>query len=332
MLFSHHTADSPAIKRSKGSKFGRLVFIIIILSSIAYGVNILYRQKDRILFKFKEDSYKELENKLSAIEKNKIRYDTPEVKEFLDLLKALLKDTNEDGYLHYMQGRLYFSIFSDPIEGNEFLFRNFIFSGYLEKGNFMPQLKKNFWQESILSYRKAILLSIPQEMIETAEKNLGYLYFWGGKSFSRSGYKYAEKNRFDKVYDLYNILLVENVPNWENLKNYFSEDNIRLFESVYYLKTGNTPLAFTRINKLSISEDIELRNMANYLAGSFMGKQNKKKTQFAYYSKINLETFLLNNKWFLAEYNFLLRFLGYDRLAAEVLNKYEKMTLEKTIF
>ncbi|MDH5717263.1 MAG: hypothetical protein OEZ22_06460 [Spirochaetia bacterium] len=334
MLFSHHTAGKHVKKKSNAEKLFNFIFWIIIISSFIYGVQYLYNQKDRILFNFQKDRYSEIENKLISLSENLKTSEIEnkdEIKNLSNLLSALLKDHEDDGYLYFLYGKLYFILFNKPFHYNDNLYRNFLFNLYLEKNDFYDRLNKDYWSKALIYFRKSMLLTIPESYIETAKENLSFLYFWGGRPYWKAGYELIKENISKKfTFDMYNIFLLEDTPDWEKLNADFDSDHINLWQSFYYLNTKNTPLAFSKLNKLALSENINLRNMAQYLLGYLAGKQNKMKTQFHFYSMINLETFLPQNKWFLQEYYIVIRFLGYEKLAAQVLKNYEPMVLSKS--
>lgn len=340
MPANYHSYDNTKRNSSSGGGFFKLIFILVLLTSFIWLCYYLYSSKERLLFYIETNKYEQVEKQLQKtlqLLKVKKSNGIKEVIETQLLLKQLIQDHPDDGRLYKYKADLYYQMFLTNIKKNQKIYDSLFFRAFINRYKFPLDLSKKHWNSAMVSYSRALQL-----ILKSAEKNqvrnkLIELNLWGGKPYWQNGIELIEKLKEDQpkstTIQLFRVLLGETEPEWDIIKPIFRKNLLKFFKGLYHLRTGNEPRGFSYLKKLSkLKDDTEwnLKNNSTYILSSLMKKQKKKRSQLAYYKKINLDEFLVREPWFLSEYNYILRFLGKKKKSAKLLLKYEKLINKKS--
>lgn len=339
MAAKHIHHESPQ-KSKKGRK--TLVFFFIFLLLAGAAALEFYRNQTRYLFLIHRDRYAMLERQASVIlneAKSNDKAALEHLASFQDSLLKLRHDHPSDAYLPYLHGKLLSDTFFLPVEKNPALIVRLLFDLQVDHYSFPKELDAGLWKRSILLLRSALAMESTPGVSEQSQTELARLYFWGGLNYWETGHKYislektGEERENDIYVHLYQIILQKQPPDWEVLGKTFDEPSLKLLKSIYFLRSGNTPLAYSLLRELHAdTEHPEVRNMALYVSGHQFGKRRNLRQQLYYYRAIDPEDFLRSNPWFLEEYHFLLRFFGAREEASRFLARYEPLVLNPEKF
>ena len=334
---SYYTSQGSYSARTKSKPWGKLIFFLFIVGLFAFGGYQLYLNKDRILFYFQKDKYKQLKAKLqtaySVINSENTIDNEETVKSTIELLENLSADHPTDPQVFAFKGHLYYKIFARKVKPR--LLLDLFFTDYLDRYKFAAELDHMNWRNAMIAYRKSLALEVEEADRKQIIENLARLYLWGGRAYFESGYVHLRKRKDNStIASLYNVILTQREPAWGLLEKEFSKELTDFLKALYFLKTGNEPGGFSILKDLAVAEFEQdgpltkaLQNNAKYLLGNIMGRQKKWKSQLKNYSTIEFASFLEKNPWFLKEYNYLLRYLGKKKEATAFLSKYEKRVI-----
>lgn len=329
MTVKEYQLKNTGFKKRNYRRFFLFLFLILFTGALAAGGGWVYLNYDRLLFYFKHDKYSELIDRISTLEDRLLTEGSTgdlSDEELSSLLESLAVDHGSDGYLYYLKGRYHHVLFRASVREAEGLYRDLFFRIYLDRYNFFESLDRENWQNALLSLRKALALGIPGKEAKHVASLLASLYLWGGKPYWQSGRTLLREYEIgnSEAGNLYRILFGRKTPDWQSIGEKHPDELITFFKGLYALRNGNTPGGFSYLKKLSDSENTALKNNALYLTAYTRGRFKRQWARVYHYRRIELDEFLQRNPWFLAEFNYWLRFLGQRREAAALLRDYAK--------
>ncbi len=300
-----------APEKKKNKKFLYfLLFFFIFITIIA--IYVLYNY-EQFQFYFQEDKYTYIEKQYQIIEQ---QYPLPldRVKKLEDHLSELIADNPADPKLFFYRGKLYYMIFNLPFKKNNIL-SDVFFNRFIGKYHFSVHLDKSKWQNAIASFKKALILQLPQVLQKEAHKTLIHLYLLGETSYLNEAYKLTQmlEDESDNFLDIFkseklnpshsldtisadqkkrsidlrysqniskhllNIIICKEVPNWKILKKVYNKAQIKFFKAIYFLNLGNRPYGFSLLKEIIKAEDIFDQNIIDnsYYLMGYINKQLK---------------------------------------------------------
>ena len=329
-------------KKNTGPRLFKIIIVTVLLLALFACGYWVYQNKERLLFYIQKDKYSKIEQdidrlialtgkiriNISGTDQSEIRKDLLILSDdLLNRIGNLQKDHPEDGFLYFLQGKINYHLFQTWSESDVNHKTNLIFEIYINRYRFPATVENDLFYKAILSLRKALILKVNTNYSLQAVNWLIDLYFWGGLPYWHSGFTVAKNEKITDNITLnsFNVLFAEKMPAWDTLQKSMPSQNVDLLKGIYYLKTGNSPVGFSLLNSLiDQNENIPVKNNALYLMGELIGRKNRNRKQLFYYDKIDLQEFIAREPWFLEEYHFLLRFLGENQKAVELLNTFEK--------
>lgn len=333
--------------KKKGSgKFLSFVFLVTFIG-IAIGAFFAYKNADKVIFYFRSDKYKELEKQLTNINKNRQKGESTDglnavqfqkqqeaQNKFLSLLQFSIEENPADARLFFMKGIFYAEGFLATLRKNPEIYSDFLFNEYINKNTNLIGLNETYQTKAKLAFRKALVLELSDEMTQKVNSYLGLMYFWAGKESWRESQNTIPKNinvvSGIPITDLLKIMSGNGAPTWTSLAQSFPADDIKLWQMLHYMHSGNSPIAFSIARELiHKAGNPRLGNYAAYLMGKNSRKYRSQREQLYYYQMIDLEEFLPKNPWFLSEYSTLLRFLGKQKESTRILTEYENKFKKK---
>ena len=327
--------DINSKKKTNTARPNHGIGIFIMVSLLITACIILFLKYDKISFYIKKDKYQVFETACVQIVKNK-NIDSNYVKKLITQISSLISTYPNDPILYYYQGKFNSFLFNQYIRENPDTLINIYFDQFISKYNFYSYFKKDIWEASIVSFRKALALQLPKQFYTETYQNLSYLYLLGGAPYFNEASLFT--NLLDKKVSIYKELLYitsgKETPNWEILQKIFNEKQIDFLKTIYYLKVGNTPAAFSILNTLiTIDQDnltIEEKTLVNnsiYLLGYINEINGNMRKKAEHLSHIDAKFFIKRHKWFFEEYTYLLRFLGDLRVADKFIMENESIYL-----
>ena len=335
--------DPKKKKNKKSNIFNFFILFMLILFIIS--AIVAFIQYDKIAFYIQKDKYKIFEQECLNITRYKT-INKDKIEKLLIKIQTLLKTYSNDPILYYYEGKLNAILFNKPIADSPDAITNIMFDVFLSKYKFYPYLDKNIWHKSIISFRKSLILNLPSKFKTDVYQNLAYLYLIGGEPYLQESLLFTEKITSEniKTKELLNVIFPKQIPNWENLTKFFNKDQINFLKSIYFLKIGNTPVAFSLLTQLTLLEidnianeqnlkeidstiNITLINNSLYLLGYLNEINNNLQLKAKHLSKINAKYFIPQHKWFFDEYVYLLRFLGDFKTVDKFIAEYENVYL-----
>lgn len=324
-------------KKPKKNRGTRSFVFLLVLASISYSSYWGYSNHERLFYYFKKDKYSNVESELAQAKKS-IK-NKKQINSTLELLDKLITDHPHDAYLYYLKGQLNYLFFRQFIH-NQWTFKDIVFHIYINRYKMPSEINKQQWTLAISSFRKALALKVDKKVVDNLKRNLASLYVWGGLPYWQTGRELlirAKENEANQVRkSFFNILLLKSEPDFNLLSKKFPKSLVDFWHSIYFLKIGNAPRGFSGLKKianLKVEGDnqnlLDLKNYANFILADTFAKQKKKRRVLAYYAKIDLKSFLPKHKWFLDEYERLLRFLGRKPQAIAFRHRYDKLVNNK---
>ncbi len=322
----------------------RLIVWLVLLLLVGGSAYATYYFREWIFFRFENDQQGEILRRLAeSVEVVRSKATGQEVAteiakdktltEFFALLDSMKNVESLMGVVQFARGKVLFELFAIVPARNRSLYYDIFFLEFVERYAMPKQLDAVAWQQAILSLRKAMALNLPDELKKEAARLLAELYLWGGRPFWTSAYELLEQHspgKEETIRHLFNIMLARNTPDFEKLTAIFSEEPVLLWQAIYYLKAGNTPLAYSILYKLAdAGEEAQIRNNALYLLGRIQGKEKRHRQQIYYYRRIDAVEFLPRAPWFLDEFAYVLRFVGDSGESQRFIAQYEKIVLEQ---
>lgn len=342
--FSTH---NKTVKRDR-SRYFTYAFIFLLASAFAAFIYYVVLNSPRILFYFRENKYSEIERlharALEAVISEK-RSETPqkkatliEVTEFLDLAHALQKDHRDDAILYFHEATLLDEMVRRQLSVEPQALVGLMFREFISRPAFPPEFDHDLWQRAILTGRRARALgaggSLNEILLQKLTEAEIEVYLIGGKPWWESAHDLTANMPGARKLPAWHLIeagLSTSTPDFELIKAAYGTMIAGFAKGVYYMKAGNSPLGISNFRDLSQNQaDAVTRDYALYALGYLSGREKRVKDQLYYYKQIRFPEFAPANPYYVAEYHYLLRFLGQKSEADQLMRAWEEMKTQKT--
>lgn len=336
--FSIH---NKTVKRDKSRYF---TYIFILLLVVAAGAFVYYvvLNSPRILYYFRENKYSEIERAhteaLKAIQnlsrqnsnKNAFVQEIPaEVEDFLTLAHTLQKDHGDDPILFYHEASVLNELVRRSVADTPQALVELLFRDFVAKPKFPKEIDEKVWQQALLTGRRALALGLPAAMAQKLYESQLDVYLLGSRPWWQSAEEAALLAPAVKKMPAWHLMqagLVKEPPDFDLLKASYGASVATYAKSVYYLRSGNSPLGVSSLRELAKnSADAFAKDIALYTLGSLSGRDKRIRDQLTYYKEIRFQEFAPEFPFFVPEYHYLLRFLGSKSEADQLMKTWEEM-------
>jgi hypothetical protein len=340
--FSTH---NKTLKRDKSRYFTYAFIFLLLLAGSAF-VYYVILNSPRILYYFRENKYSEIERAhASAIEAIQTlpaeqmanaktgALTLPQVQEFLELSHALQKDHREDPILIYHEATVLDEIIRRQVAENPQALLALLFREFIGRPAFPVELDRELWQRALLAGRKARALGLPEVLAaRLAEVELD-VYLLGGRPWWESAQEIASSSAAAKKLPSWHLMqagMARETPDFALVQTAFGPTTAAFAKAIYYLRSGNSPLGISNLRDLSRNQaDAFARDHALYTLGFLSAREKRLRDQLFYYKQIRFAEFAPRYPFFVPELNYLLRFLGQQGEADQMMKAWEELKAQE---
>jgi hypothetical protein len=340
--FSTH---NKTVKRDKSRYFSYAFIFLLILAASAF-VYYVILNSPRILYYFRENKYSEIERAHAAAieaiqslpgeQAGQVKNGAlalSEVRDFLELAQALQKDHREDPILIYHEATVLDEIIRRQVSEKPQALLVLLFREFIGRPAFPAEFDRELWQRALLAGRKARALGLPEVLsARLAESELD-VYLLGGRPWWESAQEIVLSNPAAKKLPAWHLMqagMAREAPDFALLQTAFGPTTAAFAKGVYYMRSGNSPLGISSFRDLSKSQaDAVARDHALYTLGFLSARDKRIRDQLFYYKQIRFNEFAPSYPFFVAELNYLLRFLGQQGEADQMMKAWEELKAQE---
>jgi hypothetical protein len=340
--FSTH---NKTIKRDRSRYFTYAFILLLLLAGFAF-VYYVVLNSPRILYYFKENKYSEIERvhaeAIKAIQalpaeqaanNENAALALPEVQDFLELAHTLQKDHREDPILIYHEATVLDEIIRRQVAEKPNALLALLFREFIGRPTFPTEFDQKVWQSALLAGRKARALGLPELLsARLAEAELD-VYLLGGSPWWESSQEIVALNPAARKLPSWHLIqagMARETPDFALIQAAFGPSTAAFAKGIYYIRSGNSPLGISNLRDLSKKQaDAFARDHALYTLGFLSGREKRIRDQLFYYQQIRFSEFAPRYPFFVGELNYLLRFLGQQSEAEQMMKAWEELKAQE---
>lgn len=340
--FSTH---NKTVKRDKSRYFSYAFIFLLLLAGSAF-VYYVILNSPRILYYFRENKYSEIERAHAAAIKaiqvlpaeqaasaKNGALALAEVQDFIELAQALQKDHREDPILTYLEATVLDEIIRRQVAEKPEALLALLFREFIGRPAFPAEFDRELWQRALLAGRKARSLGLPEVLsARLAEAELD-VYLLGGRPWWESAQEIAASNATAKKLPSWHLMqagMARETPDFALVQTAYGPTTAAFAKGVYYIRSGNSPLGISNFRDLSKSQaDAFARDHALYTLGFLSAREKRIRDQMSYYKQIRFPEFAPRYPFFVPELNYLLRFLGQQGEADQMMKAWEELKAQE---
>lgn len=336
--FSTH---NKTVKRDK-SRYFSYAFIFLLVAALSAFVYYVVLNSPRILYYFRENKYSEIERfHARAIEA--IQAMQPEaamapgngavnladVADFLELAHTLQKDHREDPILYYHEATVLDEVVRRQVSERSQALVGLLFREFIGRPAFPEEFDRELWQRALLTGRRARALGLPEVLSQKLAEAEVDVYLLGGRPWWESAQELVGANQSAKKLPSWHLIqsgLARETPDFALLQTAYGATTAAFAKGVYYIRSGNSPLGISNFRDLGKNQaDAFARDHALYILGFLSGRDKRIRDQLFYYKQIRFPEFAPRYPHFVSEFNYLLRFLGQQGEADQMMKAWEEL-------